>query len=140
MYVRRCERASELATDSTLAFCVPKGELEAHKKLHSDLQALNSAIDGWKADPSSYDAQKLKALLDELTPNFRTHLHEEVGGLAKERLEPKVTSQELKDCIAKLEEEAKKGNPFVDPVFMMSHTSKEHKVSVALVERLSYRR
>jgi hypothetical protein len=92
-------------------------------------RALSSAIDGWKADTSSYDGEKLQSLLEGLAPNFRTHLKEEVEDLSRDKLEGKVTSQELKDCISKLEEEVKKGDPFVAPVFMMSHTPPEHKVS-----------
>jgi hypothetical protein len=45
-----------------------------------------------------------------------------VAHLTRERLSPQVSSDELKACIAQLEAEAKKGDPFVAPVFMMSHT------------------
>ena len=103
-------------------------ELDQHAKLHADLDGLTAAIQAWKAGTETYDAARLRTLLNELAPNFRQHLHEEVEHLAHDTLAPHLTSQELKDCIGKLEEEAKKGDPFVDPVFMMSHTPAEHKV------------
>lgn len=104
-------------------------ELDQHAKLHRDLEALSSAIEGWKAETSTYNSDKLQSLLEQMGPNFRTHLKEEVDSLSRYRLVDKVTSQELKDCINKLEEEVKKGDPFIAPIFMMSHTPPEHKVS-----------
>ena len=99
-----------------------QSEHEQHDKLHKDLDGLSAAIASWQADPTTYDSTELESLLESLAPNFREHLREEVQHLNRERLEPHVSSQQLKDCIKQLEEEAKKGNPFIDPVFMMSHT------------------
>lgn len=107
--------------------CNVQTELEQHDKLHHDLDELAEKISKWRADPSTYDPSALKGLLDELAPNFRQHLKEEVEHLSKDRLEPKISSEKIVEAIAKLEAEATKGDPFVEPVFMMSHTDPEHK-------------
>jgi len=114
---------------SFLSFPFLQTELEQHAKLHSDLETLTESLHKWQVDPETYDKERLRSILDDLSPNFREHLKKEVDHLSKDRLVEHISSQELKDCIAKLEEEAKKGDPFVDPVFMMSHTPPEHKVS-----------
>jgi len=122
-------------------------ELEQHEKLHADLEALSARTTKGRADRSEYSADQLASLLAELAPNFRQHLEEEVAHLTCERLSPQVSSDELKACIAQLEAEAKKGDPFVAPVFMMSHTPPAHKywsnmgwlMYRVLIPALSYR-
>ena len=42
------------------------GEAEAHKLIHSALESLEKTIKESKADPSKFDAEKMRIQMDEL--------------------------------------------------------------------------
>ncbi|EJD39076.1 hypothetical protein AURDEDRAFT_116273 [Auricularia subglabra TFB-10046 SS5] len=104
-------------------------EAEEHKVVHSTISTILALLTAAKADPSAFDAGRLKQILVDFREPLYSHLDEEVEHIAPANLTA-FDKQELLELNQSLDKHAKShGDPFLLVPFMRSHTPPELKDS-----------
>ncbi|KAF5385012.1 hypothetical protein D9615_001028 [Tricholomella constricta] len=100
------------------------GEREQHEAIHKDLERLLAMLFDAKADPTKFDAAKLRDLMVAFKEPLYTHLDEEVDHISASKLkDAQFAERDVLNMIGKLESYAKShGDPFLLVPFMRSHT------------------
>ncbi|KAJ7064923.1 hypothetical protein C8F01DRAFT_1128768 [Mycena amicta] len=102
-------------------------EIEQHVFVASGLTEIINYIDKSRADPSKFEAAKLKSLMETLAGPLFQHLDDEVADLAPEKLKvftPEELSQAAKDLMTYIRAHSEK---YVTLPFMRCHTPPELK-------------
>ncbi|KII95761.1 hypothetical protein PLICRDRAFT_34703 [Plicaturopsis crispa FD-325 SS-3] len=103
-------------------------EIEQHRVLHVSLDAFLAYIASVKKDLASFDAAKLRSLMNDLRGPLYEHLDDEVADLSPEKLKDKFSAAELHDILKKTGDYAKaNADPWTGLPFMRSHTPPEYK-------------
>jgi len=102
-------------------------EVEQHKLIHGALDAVIDSIRAAEADPATFDAAKLKSLMETLREPLFAHLDEEVEHIAPANTKV-FEAQDLMDLMNTLETHAKaSANKLTTVPFVCSHTPPEWK-------------
>ncbi|KAF7318885.1 hypothetical protein HMN09_00224100 [Mycena chlorophos] len=102
-------------------------EIEQHVPIERGLTEILAYIDASRADLSTFDAKKLKSLMEALAGPLFEHLDEEVENLAPERMKV-FTEEELKQAGKELMVWIRAhSQKYVTLPFMRSHTPPELK-------------
>ncbi|KAI9063697.1 hypothetical protein FKP32DRAFT_1571772, partial [Trametes sanguinea] len=104
-------------------------EKEQHAAVHGFLDDFLAAIHEAQADPSKFDAAKLKSRVESSKDALFTHFNEEVEHIQAENLKTAgFTADECRQLIENVDKHAKShGDPFLVVPFMRSHTTAEYK-------------
>ncbi|EPQ59768.1 hypothetical protein GLOTRDRAFT_24705, partial [Gloeophyllum trabeum ATCC 11539] len=102
-------------------------EIAQHKVIHERLDALLAFIASAKADPSKFDAAKMREMMFAFKDPLFQHLDDEVSHITSDKMTV-FSKEEVLDLDAHLEAYAKThGDPFLLVPFMRSHTPPELK-------------
>ncbi|RDB19400.1 hypothetical protein Hypma_013483 [Hypsizygus marmoreus] len=104
-------------------------EIEQHRVIHDTLHVLLPLIEEAKADPSKFDAEKLKKIMIDFKDPLISHLDEEVEHISAAKMkEAGFAEADILAMLGKMESYAKShGDPFLLVPYMRSHTAAEYK-------------
>lgn len=70
--------------------------MEQHQAFHEGLDALDAFAKGVQNNPSTYDGERLRGILERLGTPFIQHLHEEIPTLERSKLKAIFTDEDFR--------------------------------------------
>jgi len=69
--------------------------LDQHRGFHAGLEALDTCAKQMQSDPSTYDGEKVRAIIEQFGSLFVRHIHDEIPTLENSKLKAIFTDEDF---------------------------------------------